>query len=420
MKITNSHKNYILTFITEFLILVAGLFVYKLASSYFSKIGFSEYALCRRSVSFVLPLMMLGMGVGIPRYISLINSNTAKVKTGSYFIIGLIILLILFLVCFSLLNILKDSFAYLMFGDVKYNYLIFPISVVLGGSVFHAACYSFYRGKLQMIKANILQLINLGIIPVIVFFIAKDIQSIFLYTGIAIFFITALFFVKMFSEGLKYNKSYFKPCGRELLLYGVQRVPGDIGIAAFFSIPAFIASHISGIQTAGYVAFGISLLNMAGATFGPICLIVLPEAGNIISGKDMGRLKGYSDKILKWTFIITVIGLLIFELFADFIIKIYLGNSYFEMIAISRIIMISSLGYTVYISLRSILDAFYIKAINTKNIFISFILFILLMVIFWFTLGNYWSVIYSFVISMLLLGLLTKNEVKKIFKSNIR
>ena len=425
--ISSSKKNYIVTIAAEFVILLAGLLVYKMASNQYGNNGFSEYALCRRSVSFIFPLLMLGMGVGIPRYISIISMNNDKDKESNYFISGLIILFIMYIFCVCFLIAFRSFFAYIMFGQEKYSYMILPICIMIGGFVFHAACYSFYRGKLQMIKANTLQLINLGIAPVIAFLFAETIPMLLVISGIVNIIVTGLFFLFMFThslsigtfaDSLSRNIKIFKQCSKDLLIYGFQRVPGDIGIAAFFSIPAFFASHISGIIVAGYVAFGVSLLNMAGAAFGPICLIVLPEAGKIISSNNIKKLKQYSDKILKWTLILTITGVVIFEALADFIIKIYLGNGYEELVNISRVIIIGSLGYTVYISLRSILDAFFVKAINTKNIFISLIFFTFLLFIIRLIISDYWSIIYAFTLSMLLLGILTFNEVEKIFKKN--
>jgi O-antigen/teichoic acid export membrane protein len=408
-------KNYIITFATEFIVLVGGLLVYKLASNYFKESGFAEYALCRRSISFILPVIMLGIAVGLPRYISFLKKGVDKAKEGTYFISGLVILFGMYLFCFALMLLLRSGVSYLMFGDEKFRYLIFPIGVTLGGLILHGACYSFFRGRLQMVEANILQLINLGIVPVVVFFAAHDIPSVLMFCGLGNIIVSFIFLIYIFVTGLSFKRKYFKSCTRDLVIYGIQRVPGDIGIAAFFSIPAFLTSHIAGIQVAGYVAFGVSMLNMAGAVFGPICLIVLPEAGRIISEKDFTRLKEYSDKILKWTLILTMSGLIIFEIFAEFLINIYLGSNYRELIAISRVVLIGSLGYTVYISLRSILDAFFVKAVNTKNIFISFALFAMINGVAWFFNPDYWVIIYSFTASILLLGILTYVQVKKIF-----
>ena len=94
----------------------------------------------------------------------------------------------------------------------------------------------------------------------------------------------------------------------------------------------------------------------------------------------------------------------------------YLGTAYSDLVLTSRIILAGSLGYTVYISLRSALDAYYIKAVNTKNIFIALVFFMLFSAIVWITGGNYFWIISIFVIAVSALGILTIFDTYKIFR----
>jgi O-antigen/teichoic acid export membrane protein len=162
---------------------------------------------------------------------------------------------------------------------------------------------------------------------------------------------------------------------KELMAYGVHRVPGDFGLSGLFSLPATFASHISGTTIAGYVAFGTSLLNMIGSLFEPLGLILLPKASQLVANNDFKTLKYYILKIFKITFIITFLSIVFFEILADKIIALYLGNFPSDLVMITRLIVIASLGYTIYVAMRSIIDAYYVKPINTKNIFISLMFF---------------------------------------------
>src|ERR1700752_4261135 len=86
-------KNYILTYFTEFAVLIAGLLVYKLANGSFGKDGFNEYSICRRTLSFIKPLLIMGLGVGFPRSIAIAASNGQRKKISAYFYSTLLILL---------------------------------------------------------------------------------------------------------------------------------------------------------------------------------------------------------------------------------------------------------------------------------------------------------------------------------------
>lgn len=408
-------KDFIITFITEFVVLISGVLVYKLAANMFRKDGFSEYALSKRIISFIQPALLLGLGVGIPRYIAYISVGSHPKKADAYFVSGFSILVFVTLSFMFTLYILKKQFAFLMFGDTSFDFLLFPISLMLAGLVLHATCYAYFRGKLLMVKANFLQVVNMGIVPIIVFFISKSIEQVFLFNGLLLIGVSTIFLLSIIKK-LKLEKINIIPYAKELLFYGIQRIPADFGMAALIALPPIFVAHISGVKEAGYIAFGISLVNMAGAAFAPIGLILLPKVSQMIGKKDFSMLKYYIMKILKLTVFLTLSGVLFFEIFAEKIIGLYLGKSFLDLVFIVRLIMIGAIGYTIYVSLRSIIDAYYVRAMNTINIIIALISFIVLIGVGFLAGENYIYVAVSFVISLFILGILTLNEVRKVLK----
>ena len=382
--------------------------------------GFSQYALCRRTISFIHPLLIVGLGVGIPRFVAFSSVDKSMRNPGSYFLSGLFIILFFSTIFLVTIFFTRDIFSYLVFGDKKFSYLIPDLELMLLGIIIHSASYGYFRGKVMMIHANLLQLINLSILPLLVFLFFNTIEDILAVTGLLWIVISLiLFFAVLLKDSFKWSEII--SCGKELLNYGIQRVPGDVALGGFLALPAYLTAHFvnDNLKTAGYVAFGMSLLNMAGAAFAPICLLLLPKVSKIIAKNDFNLLKRQVNVITVWTISITVLGLLIIEFFAEPLIKIYLGAMYGDLALSVRIIMTASVGYTIYISLRSVLDAYYIRAVNTKNIFIVFIIFLIGVYILWWVGFNYLYMLFIFVFSFSLLGFLTFFETKKIIRSNI-
>ena len=408
-------KDYILTFLTEFIILGSGIWVYRLASQLLGKDGFSEYALIRRTISFLFPILSLGLGVAIPRYIghNFLNSK----KSNTYFIAGFVILFPIIITFSLLINLFQKNFAFLFFRNSKYYYFILPINVMLLGLIFHMLCYSYFRGNLLMVKANILQFINMGIIPPLAFFIKKSLQKIILLNGLFIIIISCVFSI-FIMKTLTFNKEEIFSSLKELINYGIQRIPGDFGLSALLSLPSIFAVHISGVRTAGYVAFGSSMVNMVGSIFAPLYLILLPQASQLIASKNFRRLKYYILKILKITIIITFLGVVFFEILADKIIGLYLGNSFADLVLITRIMMGAGLYYPFYVVMRSIIDAYYVKAINTLNISCSLFLFLFFSWIGVVFNKTYIYLIVLFDISIFLLVTLTLIEIWKLIKKH--
>ncbi len=406
-------KDVIITFAAQFFILITGILVYKFAAVFFGKTGFAEYALCRRTMVLILPAILLSLDVGISRYIAFSGSDPRVGKEDSYSIAGAVVLFFTMLVVFAALNLFSGKFAFIFFGKEEYANLIFPLSMMLAGIVLHTACYAHFRGNLQMFRANVLQIINLAVVPVAAFYLSESVAGVITMLGVMSLSISSLVFFSII-KGLKPEKKRIVPCAKELLSYGAQRIPGDFGMAVLLTLPATITAHIAGINEAGDVAFGISILNMSGAVFAPIGLVLLPRISRLLAEGDMEKINHYTVKILKLTLVLSLAGVLIFELFADELIHLYLGKNFTNTAFVARIIMAGAVAYAVYVSMRSIIDAYYTKAVNTLNIFISTLVFLILGCGAAFYARNYVYVTAGLTIALFVLGGLTMLEVKKI------
>ena len=406
-------KDLFVTFLAEFVVLLSGIIVYKLAANLLGPEGFSEYALCRRVVSFIHPVLLVGLGIGIPRYIAYAQSYSEEKVQDSYFIAGISIIIVVIVIFTLLSNTFSDLFANLFFGNSKYINLIFPINLMLIGLLLHAACYAYFRGKLLMIKANLFQIITMGFVPILVFKISREINQILALTGV-IWVIISFFVLLLIIKDIRFDNMYIFPYAKKLLSFGIQRLPGEFGLAGLLTLPAIFTAHMASVKEAGYVAFGISLFNMIGAAFAPIGLILLPKASILLANKDRHSLRYYICIILIGTVFLTVLGVITFEIFADKIIVLYLGKGYEGLIYIVRIIIISSLAYTIYVTMRSVIDAYYEMARNTVNIFIALCVFLLTSGLLVLAMKSYIALVYSFCLSIFCLGILTVLEIRKI------
>ena len=105
-------KDLILTFFAESIVLISGLLVYKFAANLVGKDDFSQYALCRRTVSFILPALLLGLTVGMPRYIAFASLDNECQHHNKYFLAGISVLFTNVFFFTFFLNMFKDFFAF--------------------------------------------------------------------------------------------------------------------------------------------------------------------------------------------------------------------------------------------------------------------------------------------------------------------
>jgi O-antigen/teichoic acid export membrane protein len=298
----------------------------------------------------------------------------------------------------------------MFFGNENYYFLILPLVVLLVGYGFHSIFYGYLRGKGQVLWANGFQLLNIGILPVMVLAVSKDVQQ-YLYFNALFIFASSLFFsgFVFYKNSIAFNLKLFKEDSSVLLSYGIPRVFGDFALLALLTIPTYIVLYVQhDLLAGGDIAYALTLFNIVGAAFGPLSLVLLPEISKFLSESKFNLIKQRFYFFVFASVALTALGYLIFVGFHHFILSLLLGSNYRpEIFEIAKVVLLGSFGYVVYIVLRSFLDAIHVKAKNATNLLIS--LAIYLIMVLYGSMNNVGivSYLYYFVVAVNILGLLT-------------
>ena len=404
MSFVKKYKNYVVTFGIEFLILLLGFFIFRIANEKLNGVGFSEFTLSRRNISFLQPLLMMGLGVAVPRYMSIHQKKDSYLPTALCIMggVGLFFIVALFLA--------RGFVAHLFFGDLNYQFLILPLVVLLVSYGFHSILYGYLRGKGQIYSANVFQLVNIGIAPVSMLLCAQDVEQ-YMYLNALFIFVSGLFFaVFIFRQNrIEFSRSVLKEDSIVLLSYGLPRVFGDFALLALLTIPAYIVLSVQhDLLAGGDIAYAITLFNLVGAAFGPLSLVLLPEISNFLVESKFNLIKQRFYFFVLASLALTAFGYLVFIGFHHTILSMLLGANYRpEIFEISKVVLLGSFGYVIYIVLRSFLDAIHVKAKNSTNLLIALASYLLLLAYCHLNSSSAVSYLYAFVIAVNLLGLLT-------------
>jgi O-antigen/teichoic acid export membrane protein len=403
-------KDFIFTFLTQIIILLSGLGVFKIAIMQFGDIGFSEFSLVKRNLAYIYTFILLGLGVAIPRYIA-IEIGIKSGKENDVFLSALFIIFFSLTITIIIFLLFPKYISVLLFGNPDYTKFLLPIFISLVGLSLHSLIYAYYRGKMIFYFANFLQIINIGIVPIIVFLFAQNIEDVFIYTGLIMSILSSFVLVKIFLSNtfdFKITKNYML----KLFIYGTQRLPADIGLASLLTLPVIFTSHTDGPLIAGYIAFSISLLNLSGQVVAPIGLIMLPKISQLIGENNLLKIHFYIKKLFIFSVLISIIGTIFYQLFSVELLYLYLGNINQNLVNISRSVMWAGLFYPVFITMRSVIDAYYVKSYNTLSILAALIFFIITYIM------NY-SIIVSFVVSIIILVFFTIYFIIKILLKSL-
>lgn len=405
-------KDFILTFITEFIVILCMLATYKMTDGFFGQKGFTDYSLARRVIAMLQPVFLVGMHITIPRQVAFYLTES-KQKSSEIFLSAVIILFAVSLALMSVLVIFKKQFSQLLFDNISYAKFIFPIALMLAGMTIHSAVYGYFRGMRQMRKANLIQLLMMGIIPLLAISFAAGVAQSFIISGI-LWIIISIFFLLVIIFKLQFSFSSVRKNIRDTFNHGAQRLPADLGIAALLSLPVLIFTHAFGTIISGYLAFSISLLTMTGAALKPIGLIMLPHATTLIAEKKYPLLHHQIKKMILYFLLLSAIVIAGYELLAPALLTAYLGTANAHLLYISQIVMLSAGGYMFYVFFRSIIDAAHHRSYNTVNILISLVFLLIFSLPGIYIHVNRTYLLSIFVLSVSLLGIMTYLQIKKI------
>jgi O-antigen/teichoic acid export membrane protein len=373
------HSDYIITYSTEFFVILSGFFTYKLISHQFGDVDFFIFTLSKRFFSFLIPFVMVGCGVAIPRYISL---NTNKKEHGVIFLAGTFIVITFFLISCIVSIFFNEFIVQQLFGSLTYVYMLLPILWLVFSLLLHALIYSYLRGVFLLKHANGLQFLNAVLWPLGSVYFASNVIEYFTMLSVLTSTTSVIMGIYLFIHSFtSFTKNEFVKTVKTLFFYGIQRLPGDVLLGLLFLFPSIVVSRIfNDLQAAGLIAFWVTLIGMFGAAFGPISLILLPKISSDI--KNATKLLEYEKKLRILT--LSAFGFVLIGFSIIYGLRTFIFYTFFELAKIAHLelsiifLCIGSLGYVAYIIYRSFLDAVHVKSYNSLTISLTFALFVLL------------------------------------------
>jgi O-antigen/teichoic acid export membrane protein len=392
--------DYGITFGSEFFILLISVILFKVINIKYGDTGFAEFAIGKRLFGFIIPFMFLGMGVSLPKFLPVSNDSD---KISIYYT-SVIMVTVLSVALGLVTLIFPNEFSRLIFGDTSHVSLLLWLLAYAYVLLLHACVYNYFRGKMNFVFSSVLQLINLGILPILVYLFSPDLNWYFINLCVLTFvFILSISIWKV--PFISVESIRFKMFSTKLFNYGIQRMPGDVILGLFFAVPSFYLANKYSLIQAGNVAFCLSLFNIIIAVMSPVNIILLPKASQIINEKDFVLLKSIGLKLLKLSLVIGISALIGVFILGDFVLNLFSIKDV-EVTKDYLVITFSGvIGYSVFSVIRSVLDAYYERARVSSIIIVTFVLFLLSLFVFeLMSLNSEYPILISFSVCMNLLG----------------
>jgi O-antigen/teichoic acid export membrane protein len=403
-----------ITLIAEMMVLVAFFIFYRLLLDVYGSDNLGLYALSRRVIAFLIPLMLLGLYDGMGRYLAMaVDAGERSV----IIIVSLAALLFMSVSAVLVLNWDRDVSAEVIFGSAGYATLVAPFCAIVIGLSLHTFAHAALRGSMKIKLLNTLQLANLGLLPILlVKYYDVEFPSLLFAMGLMHGVVAVIPVLLMVYAGFSnMPRKKWRSAVMELFAYSIPRIPNGMVAAGLVALGPVLATGHMSMTEVGYLALSFSLLIGISSFVSPLGLVLLPHMSKAvvtnkthIIGEKLHLLIGSVVQML--LFVCTQ-----FLVFADFIIELWMGPDYLPAVPVITVVFISILFYGFYVATRSILDAVSVKPVNSINTMITLV-FLLIST----QLGLHWFETFSpsillaviFTLSMALLGGLTYRSLR--------
>lgn len=376
-------RDFGLTSVTELGVLIAGLAIVSLVGRLMGVVALGEYLLLRRVLAWLQPAEQLGLGNALPRFVAY-GVGRAERELRGYLGVSLATGGGLAAILCLALYAGRTAFGRWLFGSSQMGRLILPLGLIAFGMTVHNCAYGYFRGRLDLIRANLLQALNGVIFPVVAVLALARTHSIPLIvsaTGLAVLGSALAVCALLLRHGAGVGRSGVGATTGALLGYGLPRVPGDFALGAFLALGPLVAMRFVPVSQVTSLLIGISILSAVSASATPVGTLMLSKVSMMLVQDRKHEVRVHLRHLLAGAVVLSAFVCLQLVVFADNVLRLWLGQRFGGEITVVRVIILAIPFYLVYCCLRGSVDAASITAYNTRNLLLSLVLFVTLLMV---------------------------------------
>jgi O-antigen/teichoic acid export membrane protein len=355
---------------------VAGLALISIFGRLLGATLLAEYLLLRRVAAWLQPLAHLGLGVALPRYVAYSTQRSPVSRLG-YFVAGTVCIALFGSILGIVLSVARRPLSRILFGDAEFSPLMLPLFLLLLAGAVQVAVYGFYRGCLAMKRAGAISLCA-AIAPLIsaaALFRSRSVALIVSAMACSVIAVTLVLAIPILRTLNLHRRSLrdIPARARELLKYGVSRVPGDLSNGALLAVGPVVASHYMPVSHVSYLLVAISMLTAASLSTDPLGLVFLSKISMMLAQDRLNDVRTYLSHLISATVDLSIFFTLQLIVFVDVLVRAWIGASFLEGISIIRLVIIGVPFYLFFTGLRSAVDAGSLRPLNARNIVVSLV-----------------------------------------------
>lgn len=371
-------KDLLSTFIGQILVLFISFSLNKVISNQYSITDFGLYNLIKRTVSVVSYVMLMAMGIAIPKFVAEANAEKNKKKVESYMLSSFMTISSAFVLVSIVLMFLRTPFSELMFGDGESVVFIIPICLYSYGSALIIYIYSYYRGIDRFVRYNVICMVmQLGML-IIATFIPHNLVVLYYAWAFFLLFYGIVEMVFLF----KNNVFSFRALRDKLftlkimLQYSVPRVPGEFILFAYNLVPLVLIQHRFGGENVAYFAAALTINSLVFPLFSITGTTLLSYVSKSVVNNEKDVMKQNIGRLMILYIVIAIIAVIAVYLFGEWLLTFLYNKNYIQCMKILRITILAIIPNALYLLFRNPLDAVSKFPYNTVCLLLSFVIYL--------------------------------------------
>lgn len=364
-----------LTMVAEFTVMASSVVLISLLGRWLGPVALAEYLLLRRVTVWFLAGSRLGMGTALPRYVAWAAGTEAGGKDCTTYFAGSAGFMMFSALCVSLALVAgRHTFAGWFFGSRDRSALVVALAALLIGLVAQSTVYGYYRGLLEMVRANALQVVSLSILPVAVVVLLarrKSVPLIVEAIGVVTVVLSLAFALPVLRRIREVRWPRLASLAGELLRYGIPRMPGDFGIAALLAVGPIIATHYLPMAKVAPLLLGISIVTAIGYAVSPVGIVLLSKVSMMLGQGARESVRSRLRNLAAAVPELSVFACVQLLVFADVAVRAWVGPKFLGDQLVVRLLILAIPPYLFYVMLRSTIDAVHVTPYNTQNVLLG-------------------------------------------------
>ncbi|MEU4624809.1 hypothetical protein AB0G04_33160 [Actinoplanes sp. NPDC023801] len=342
--------DYAATFAIQCFVLGTGLLLFHLVARRDSVDGFAFYQIARGMVTTLQPALLLGLGVGLYRYLPRAEHRGRRLARQVWYLEAALVTVV------TLAGAAAGEQIAALLGLPGGRSAVTAVLIMLGGNCLCTITLAALRGNRQEAVSNVALGAGFGLTPLIAFAATDRLEDFLIVQGLGTAMVGVAGLLAVRSDPAPAATA--EPGIRTLISYGVRRMPGELALPGFYTLPTLaVAVTMPESPQAGYVGFTTSAVTLICSVFAMLTPVLMPRISRLFHRpEEHGTVRQLLTVLPLLAGSAAAVPAAVIVAFAPLMVRAFLGPEFGDAIPVLRLGVLAAVPLAMFYAARPTLD----------------------------------------------------------------